>query len=89
MLAELSTCKDPFNLVRPERFELPTSWFVARRDRKSGNLDFCKSLNLNNHARGMSVAKCTQEHDKAPLNHAKVPQPPGYVFEYMAMWSIT
>jgi hypothetical protein len=51
-------------MVRPERFELPASWFVARRDGKCGNFGFCKLLILNNHARGMSVANSPQSTTK-------------------------
>jgi hypothetical protein len=43
-------------VVRPERFELPTSWFVARRAAEIVNSVISKFLFLFNLARGMSVA---------------------------------
>ena len=52
------------SVARPERFELPTTWFEARKDRKIGNSDVWKSLIFNNHARGMSVANSSKSTTK-------------------------
>jgi hypothetical protein len=75
------------SVARPERFELPTTWFEARRDRKVGKFDVWKSLIFNNHARGMSVAnppESTTKHHRITQksrNHLVFLKPGGRDFE--------
>ena len=54
-------------MARPERFELPTTWFEVR------SLD-CNLLLLKKGCWGARCFKCTTMLNHAQLNHAKLPQ---------------
>jgi len=54
-------------MARPERFELPTTWFEVR------SLD-CNLLLLKKGCWGARCFNCTTMLNRAQLNHAKLPQ---------------
>ncbi len=58
---------DAEEMARPERFELPTTWFEVRS--LFGNLLFLKV-----YREGARCMKCTTKHNRAQLNHANLPQ---------------